>query len=50
MNHVGERPRGCAELHGEDELSHDFARTRSDQGRANQHSARAVAYELERAP
>jgi hypothetical protein len=49
VDDVGERRKRRAPLDRQHELSRDLARTRSDQGCANQHPALAVADQLERA-
>ena len=49
MNDVGERLQRDALLDREHELADDLARTRGDQGGADQHAAFAVGDQLERA-
>ena len=49
VDDVGERLQRSAQLDRQHELAHDLARTRSDQRRADQHPALAVADQLERA-
>src|SRR5215211_1576289 len=50
VDDVGERLQRNAQLDREHQLAHDLARTGSDQHRADQHPALAVADEFERAP
>src|SRR5918998_1429723 len=49
MDDVGEHPQRNAQLDREHELAHDLARTWSNQQRADQHPALAVADQFERA-
>src|SRR5207248_4242526 len=49
MDDVGERLQRSAQLDRQYELAQDLAGTRSDQGRADQDSALAIADQLERA-
>jgi hypothetical protein len=50
VDDIGELVQRSGQLDRQHELAHYFARTRSDQGRADQHPALAVADQLERAP
>ena len=49
VDDVGERLQRRAQLDRQHELAQDLARTRSDQRRADQHPALAVADQLQRA-
>ena len=49
MNDIGESLQRCPELDREHELADVLACARSDEGRADEHSARSVGDQLERA-
>src|SRR5215471_2808948 len=49
VDHVGQQFQGRRQLDGQDELAKNLARSRRDQGGANQHAALAIADQFDRA-
>src|SRR3954462_15150389 len=50
VDDVGERIQGSAQLDCQDKLTHDLARARGHQSRADEDTALTIAHELERTP